>query len=205
MSRAHYPAQSAHNTEKHPAHYPEQNTKPGSLKAIAGAVLKRSSAMCECADPRNAHSHITSDNCTLPRTLPAHCNNDTPLTILQSLLDRGFDVRLDTEGGLLVTPGKELTDTDRAAIRANLPALKRLVSSDYTHHPEGWSIDQDMPGRAVHVRNGRLIDSCLLRTAEGALVLIHRLTADEPLALAFHAACAFEDAQQPDPHAQRRT
>jgi hypothetical protein len=149
MSRAHYPAQSAHNTEKHPAHYPEQNTKPGSLKAIAGAVLKRSSVMCECADPRNAHSHITSDNCTLPRTMPAHCNNDT-------------------------------------------------------HHPEGWCIDQDMPSRAVHMHNGRLIDSCLLRTAGGAENFLHRVAVGEPPTFAFSAACAFEDAQQPNPHTQRR-
>jgi len=36
----------------------------------------------------------------------------------------------------LVTPGSRLVDADRAAIRRHLPALKRLVSTDYTHYPD---------------------------------------------------------------------
>jgi len=116
-------------------------------------------------------------------------------TLLQNLHDRGFDVRLDTDGRLLVTPGHKLTDDDRANIRHHLPTLKRLVSCDYTHHPEGWSADPDMPNRAVLVRQGRLLDSCIFRTPEGVRDFIRRVTNGEPLTLAFHAACAFEDAQ----------
>jgi len=113
--------------------------------------------------------------------------------LLQNLLDRGFDLSLDADGRLLVTPGSRLVDADRAAIRRHLPALKRLVSTDYTRHPEGWSVCKDMPNRAVHVRRGRLLDSCLFRTADGARDFIRRVTRAEPLSLAFQAACDFED------------
>lgn len=122
--------------------------------------------------------------------------------LLQNLFERDFDVRLGEDGRLLVTPGNKLTDTDRANIRANLPTLKRLVSCDYTQHPEGWSVEPDMPNRAVHVRNGRLLDSCLFHTTTGALELIRRVTNGEPLNLAFHAACAAEDASHTN-HAKK--
>jgi len=89
-----------------------------------------------------------------------------------------------------------LNDTDRANIRANLPTLKRLVSCDYSQHPEGWSAEPDMPNRAVLVRNGRLIDSCLFHTTTGAKELVRRLAVGEPLTLAFHASCTFEDAKK---------
>ena len=114
--------------------------------------------------------------------------------LLQDLIERGMDCRIGEDGRLHVQPSTPLTDTDRANIRANLPALKRLVSYDYAQHPEGWSQDADMPERAVHVRQGHLIDSCLFHTTEGALELIRRIALGEPLTLAFHAACAFEDA-----------
>jgi hypothetical protein len=120
-------------------------------------------------------------------------------TLLQNLHDRGFDVRLDAEGRLLVAPGNKLNDLDRANIRAHLPTLKRLVSCDYTQHPEGWSVEPDMPNRVVLVRQGRLLDSCIFRTNEGAPELIRRLAVGEPLTLAFHAACAFEDGAMPHP------
>jgi len=119
-----------------------------------------------------------------------------PLDLLQNLFERDLDVRLDTDGRLLVTPGNKLSDLDRTNIRAHLPTLKRLVSCDYTHHPEGWSAEPDMPNRVVLVRQGRLLDSCIFRTTTGALELIRRLAVGEPLTLAFHAACAFEDASQ---------
>ena len=118
------------------------------------------------------------------------------LDLLHDLAERGMTCHMDADGRLLVTPGKALTDADREAIRANLPALKRLVSSNYTKHPEGWQVDPDIPERAFLVRNGRLIDSCLFHTTTGALELIRRLAVGEPLTLAFHAACAFEDAGQ---------
>ena len=116
-----------------------------------------------------------------------------PLDILQNLHDRGLDVRLDGENRLQVTPGKALTDDDRANIRAHLPALKRLCSTDYTQHPEGWSQDPDMPERAVLVSRGRLLDSCIFRTAGGAGSFLHRVAIGEPPNLAFIAACAAED------------
>lgn len=122
----------------------------------------------------------------------------TAFTLLQNLHDRDFDVRLGEDGRLLVAPGNRLTDPDRANIRANLPALKRLVSADYTSHPEDWSVDPDIPSRAVHVRSGHLVDSCLFRTAGGGENFLHRVQSGEPLTLAFHAACAFEDASQTD-------
>jgi len=116
-------------------------------------------------------------------------------TLLQNLFERDLDVRLDTDGRLLVTPGNKLNDTDRANIRHHLPQLKKLVSADYGEYPEGWSQCQALPTRAVHVRQGRLLDSCIFRTNEGALELIRRLAVGEPLSLAFSAACAAEDAQ----------
>jgi len=120
-------------------------------------------------------------------------------TLLQNLHDRDLDVRLDTDGRLLVTPGNKLNDLDRTNIRHHLPALKRLVSCDYTHHPEGWSAEPDIPNRVVLVRQGRLLDSCLLRTTTGALELLRRLALGEPQTLAFHAACAAEDGAMPHP------
>jgi hypothetical protein len=118
------------------------------------------------------------------------------LSLLLALEERGMTCHMDDQGRLIVKPSRLLNDDDRANIRHHLPALKRLVSCDYTHHPEGWSAEPDMPNRAVLVRNGRLIDSCLFRTITGALELIRRVTNGEPLTLAFHAACAFEDASQ---------
>jgi len=123
-------------------------------------------------------------------------------TLLQKLFERDLDVRLGEDGRLLVTPGHKLTDDDRDAIRANLPALKRLVSCDYSQHPEGWSVEPDMPTRAVHIRQGHLLDSCIFRTHEGAIELIRRVTNGEPLNIAFSAACAAEDARQTN-HAKK--
>jgi len=120
-------------------------------------------------------------------------------TLLQNLHDRDLDVRLDTDGRLLVTPGNKLSDLDRTNIRHHLPMMKRLVSCDYTQHPEGWSQCHAMETRVVLVRQGRLLDSCIFRTNEGALELIRRVTNGEPLTLAFHAACAFEDGAMPHP------
>lgn len=114
--------------------------------------------------------------------------------LIMSLNERGIDVRLASDGRLTIQPATLLTDDDRAAIREHAPVMKRLVSCDYTQHPEGWSIDPGMPERAVHVRRGRLIDSCLSRTGEGARELLRRVGAGEPPGQAFHAACAFEDA-----------
>lgn len=114
-------------------------------------------------------------------------------TILQNLHDRGLDVRLADDGRLLVMPGKALTDADREAIRAHLPALKRLVSCNFTQHPDGWSQDPDMLNRVALVRRGHLIDSCLFRTAGGAVSFLHRVSIGEPPGLAFIAACAAED------------
>jgi len=115
-------------------------------------------------------------------------------TLLQNLFERDLDVRLDTDGRLLVTPGNKLNDTDRANIRHHLPQLKKLVSADYGEYPEGWSQCQALPTRAVHVRQGRLLDSCLFRTSGGAENFLHRVQSGEPPSLAFSAACAVEDA-----------
>jgi len=118
------------------------------------------------------------------------------LDLLLVLEERGMTCQMDDQGRLIVKPSRLLNDDDRANIRAHLPALKRLVSCDYTQHHEGWSVEPDMPNRVVLVRQGRLLDSCIFRTNEGALELIRRVTNGEPLTLAFHAACAFEDASQ---------
>ncbi len=121
------------------------------------------------------------------------------LDLLHDLAERGMTCHMDDEGRFIVKPSRLITDPDRANIRAHLPTLKRLVSADYTQHPEGWQLDPDIPSRAVHVRQGRLLDSCLFRTAEGALELIRRVGHGEPLTLAFAAACAFEDCTMTHP------
>jgi len=118
------------------------------------------------------------------------------LSLLLALEERGMTCHMDDQGRLIVKPSRLLNDDDRANIRAHLPTLKRLVSCDYSQHPEGWSVEPDMPTRAVHIRQGHLLDSCIFRTHEGAIELIRRVTNGEPLTLAFYAACAFEDASQ---------
>jgi len=115
------------------------------------------------------------------------------LSLLHDLEERGMACQMDDQGRLIVKPSRLLNDDDRANIRAHLPTLKRLVSCDYTQHLDGWSVDPDMPNRAVHVRQGRLLDSCLFRTTTGAVELVRRLALGEPQTLAFYAACAFED------------
>lgn len=112
---------------------------------------------------------------------------------MMNLLERGFELDLQA-GRLKVYPAENLTDEDRANIRANLPALKRLCSPDHSDYAEGWSLTPDIPNRAALVRNGRLLDSCLFRTAGGAENFLHRVQSGEPPNLAFSAACAAEDA-----------
>jgi len=113
-------------------------------------------------------------------------------TLLQNLNDRGFAVWLK-EGRLHVTPSKALTTADKHAISANLPALKHLLAYEYTMYAEGWQQCHAIPERAVHVRQGYLLDSCLFRTPEGARDFVRRARSGEPTNLAFSAACAMED------------
>ena len=112
--------------------------------------------------------------------------------LLLDLDDRGIKCALNNQGVLIVAPKELITKKDRAAISANLPVLKYLLAYEYTMYSEGWSQCHAIPERAVHVRRGRLIDSCLFRTPEGARDFVRRARCGEPINLAFSAACALE-------------
>ena len=126
--------------------------------------------------------------------------------LIMSLNERSIDVRLASDGRLIIQPATLLTDADRASIREHAPTMKRLVNTDYSDYSDGWHVDPDDPGipsRAFMVRNGRIIDSCIFHTGEGALELIRRT--DDAVGIfaeigeksgSFHRACAFEDALQ---------
>ncbi|MEW5839300.1 MAG: hypothetical protein AB1717_10790 [Pseudomonadota bacterium] len=119
------------------------------------------------------------------------------MTLMLALWERGMDMTLDPANGgkVTVTPARLLTDEDRAAIRHHLPAIKRLLSVDYTDRPDGWQQDEGMPERVILVNKGALTDSCLFRTQGAAaafLALIrHKYTSRQ----AFAAACAIEDGE----------
>ena len=126
--------------------------------------------------------------------------------LIMSLNERGIDVRLASDGRLTIQPATLLTDDDRAAIREHAPVMKRLVNTDYTNYADGWHVDHDdfgTPSRTFMVSNGRIIDSCIFRTGEGARELMRRT--DDAVGIfpeigeksgSFHRACAFEDALQ---------
>ncbi|MEW5838360.1 MAG: hypothetical protein AB1717_05970 [Pseudomonadota bacterium] len=118
------------------------------------------------------------------------------MTLMLALWERGMDMTLDPANGgkVTVTPARLLTDADRAAIRHHLPAIKRLLSVDYSNRPDGWQQDEGMPERVILVNKGALTDSCLFRTETGAkafLSLLHTYTTPQ----AFRAACAIEDGE----------
>ncbi|MEW6765375.1 MAG: hypothetical protein AB1344_06275 [Pseudomonadota bacterium] len=116
----------------------------------------------------------------------------TAAEFLFAMIERGFDFRLDAKNRLLVNPSRRLTDADRAAIRAHLPALKRLCSNDYSGHPDGWNSDPDLPSRAVLVRGGRLMDSACFESADAAADFLRRVQTGESATFAFRAAVSLK-------------
>lgn len=175
---AHYP----HNAKTPPAHYPHNAKVAGSLKARADAVLRVANAMCECAAPRSAQSHITPSEphitAHITRTLPAQGQMEAALELALSLQDRGIE--LEARGDLLIArPAALLTEADKAAIKRHKPALMRIVTSDYSGLPDGWQICPAWPARLLMIKAGHLYDSITCPTPEDAQALLAHLLATE--------------------------
>ena len=119
------------------------------------------------------------------------------MTLIHALAERGIELSLDrnTAGRVNAYPASKLTDEDRAAIRHHLPAIKRLLSVDYTDRPDGWQHDEAMSERVILVNKGALADSCLFRTQGAAAAFLVLIGHGYASRQAFAAACAIEDGE----------
>lgn len=109
----------------------------------------------------------------------------TAFDLIEHLEGRGFALALDAAGRVLVKPANRLTPEDRAAIKQHMPAIKRLLSSDYSDHLDGWQPCPAITSRAVLIHRGRLLDSVCFESAPAAADFLRRVLAGEPAADAF--------------------
>lgn len=109
----------------------------------------------------------------------------TAFDLIEHLEGRGFALALDDAGRVLVKPANRLTPEDRAAIKQHMPAIKRLLSSDYSDHLDGWQPCPAIPSRAVLIHRGRLLDSVGFESAPAAADFLRRVLAGEAAADAF--------------------
>jgi len=116
----------------------------------------------------------------------------TAFDLIEHLEGRGFALALDDSGRLLVNPVHRLTPEDLAAIKQRMPAIKRLLSADYSDLPDGWQPCPAIPSRAVLVHRGRLLDSACFESTPAAADFLRRVHGGEPAQTAWKAASADE-------------
>jgi len=106
------------------------------------------------------------------------------------LLNMGLRYDIKEAGGVLLVgmDGRKMTDGERGAVAKATPVLARMALCDYSHHADGWQIDNDFPERAYRVHHGHLLDSVIFDSASKASAFLNRLRRGETVDMAYRAA-----------------